>query len=144
MGGKHMGGGFSSLLDTIDGGGAGTAGDTFQGAGPVSEFANALFKPRGYAARQSAPQPQQSGIAMQPTLATQRGVSLPPAPSGIQPLAPPAPVSSAPIGAMPPDELTRIAEYALNNYQPQEVAAMLTNEDALRWVTDQYAKASGR
>jgi hypothetical protein len=43
-----MDGRYLSLLDMIDGGGAGRAGDTFQGGGILSELANALARPYGY------------------------------------------------------------------------------------------------
>jgi hypothetical protein len=43
-----MDGKYLSLIDMIDGGGAGRAGDTFQGGGVLSALANALARPYGY------------------------------------------------------------------------------------------------
>jgi hypothetical protein len=43
-----MDGKYLSLIDMIDGGGAGRAGDTFQGGGILSALANALARPYGY------------------------------------------------------------------------------------------------
>ena len=39
---------FISLMDMIDGGGAGRSGDRFEGGGLLSILANALARPRGY------------------------------------------------------------------------------------------------
>ena len=39
---------YISLIDMIDGGGAGRSGDTFQGGGILSALANALARPYGY------------------------------------------------------------------------------------------------
>jgi hypothetical protein len=43
-----MDGKYLNLIDMIDGGGAGRAGDTFQGGGILSALANALARPYGY------------------------------------------------------------------------------------------------
>lgn len=39
---------YISLMDMIDGGGAGRSGDRFEGGGLLSLLANELFRPRGY------------------------------------------------------------------------------------------------
>jgi len=39
---------YTSLMDMIDGGGAGRSGDRFEGGGLLSLLANELFRPRGY------------------------------------------------------------------------------------------------
>jgi len=39
---------FLSLIDMIDGGGAGQAGDRFEGGGLLSDIGNLLFRPHGY------------------------------------------------------------------------------------------------
>lgn len=39
---------YLNLLDMLDGGGAGRAGDTFQGGGILSALGNAAFRPAGY------------------------------------------------------------------------------------------------
>ena len=39
---------YISLMDMIDGGGAGRIGDRFEGGGLLSLLANELFRPRGY------------------------------------------------------------------------------------------------
>lgn len=44
---------FLNFLDMIDGGGAGATGNTFQGGGLLSDIANAVAKPRGFADRQA-------------------------------------------------------------------------------------------
>ena len=46
-----MNGNYISLIDMIDGGGAGRSGDTFEGGGILSALANALAKPYGYEER---------------------------------------------------------------------------------------------
>jgi hypothetical protein len=43
-----MDGKYLNLIDMIDGGGAGRAGDTFEGGGIISALANAFAKPYGY------------------------------------------------------------------------------------------------
>jgi hypothetical protein len=43
-----MDGKYLNLIDMIDGGGAGRAGDTFEGGGLLSALANAFAKPYGY------------------------------------------------------------------------------------------------
>ena len=39
---------YTSLMDMIDGGGAGRSGDRFEGGGLLSLLANELFRPAGY------------------------------------------------------------------------------------------------
>ena len=89
---------FLGLLDMLDGGGAGRAGDTFEG-GPLSGFLNALgIRPMGYrdrmaqmaqarpmprpaglgAAPRPAPQPQLGPFALQPGMTNITQTTLPP------------------------------------------------------------------
>lgn len=49
---------YLGLLDMIDGGGAGRAGQKFEGGGLLSDIGNALFKPHGYRDRMAAVRPQ--------------------------------------------------------------------------------------
>lgn len=48
MGATTNGARYSGLMDMINGGGAGAAGQTFQGGGILSDIANVIAKPRGY------------------------------------------------------------------------------------------------
>jgi hypothetical protein len=65
---------FTGLLDMLNGGGAGRAGDTFEG-GPLSGLLNALgIRPRGYRDRmdqmaQARPMPRPAGLGMAPRIA---------------------------------------------------------------------------
>ena len=70
--------GVSPLIDMINGGGAGRAGQRFEGGGLLSELGNALFRPYGFEERMGQVRPQVR--PMQPPMA-------PPAP-------PPAPAMS--------------------------------------------------
>ena len=55
---------FLDFMDMINGGGAGVAGDKFEGGGLLSDIANSLFSPRGSLNR-IAPQERPQGM-MQP------------------------------------------------------------------------------
>jgi hypothetical protein len=88
--------GYTSLLDMLNGGGAGTAGDEFQG-GAFSDLLNAMgLRPMGYADRQRAAPPE-------PVTASSMGVG------GVGgPPAPAAPPSSGllPFAMQPGTEVT--------------------------------------
>jgi hypothetical protein len=65
MGGTPNDGRYTGLIDMINGGGAGAAGQEFQGGGILSDVANALFQPMGYRDRaKQAAQPAAPGLAM--------------------------------------------------------------------------------
>lgn len=76
---------FLNFLDMIDGGGAGATGNTFQGGGLLSDIANAVAKPRGFADRQA--QMAQARPMQRPQMAQ-------PAPA--MPMRPQAPQQKAP------------------------------------------------
>jgi hypothetical protein len=108
------------LLDMIDGGGMGRAGQRFEGGGLLSDIANALARPAGYMDRMGAVRPQ--ARPMQAPM--QAGGALPDMPM-IQPpmgFAPP-PVTTGtlpPAGAMPNDQLIQMLINALQ-MQPSSI-----------------------
>lgn len=53
---------FTGLMDMFDGGGAGRAGQKFEGGGLLSEIANMVAKPAGYKDRMQQKQPQQRPV----------------------------------------------------------------------------------
>jgi hypothetical protein len=115
--------GYTSFLDMLNGGGAGTAGDEFEG-GLFSDLLNAMgMRPMGYADRQAAsPQPAVAASSM----GGGGGGGVPPSP----PAAPPpsglgafgmlpgtdAPITASPLpapGATPTPELLAMLEQFL-------------------------------
>ena len=56
---------FLDFMDMINGGGAGVAGDKFEGGGLLSDIANSLFSPRGSMNR-IAPQQRPQGMGQPP------------------------------------------------------------------------------
>jgi len=94
-------GGFDSMKDMIDGGGAGMSGNSFEG-GAISDIANELgIKPHGYADRQQAmgqvrPQMRPQMGQPAPTMSTQGGVRPPAMPQSQPPMMPPG-VQSHPL-----------------------------------------------
>lgn len=111
---------FTGLLDLVDGGGAGRAGQQFEGA-RVSEILNAIgIKPYGAEDRMRAVRPQ-----ARPEDFRQQFTPPIQAPSPMQPpmqppmSAMPPPVMTTPLppaGAMPNEELMRLIQMALSNY----------------------------
>ena len=65
---------YLGLLDMIDGGGMGRAGQRFEGGGLLSDIANALARPAGYMERMAAVRPQarpmQAGLPDMPMIQT--------------------------------------------------------------------------
>jgi hypothetical protein len=65
---------YLGLLDMIDGGGMGRAGQRFEGGGLLSDIANALARPAGYMGRMAAVRPQarpmQAGLPDMPMIQT--------------------------------------------------------------------------
>lgn len=108
---------FVSLRDMIDGGGAGRAGDAFEG-GPLSGFLNELgIRPRGYFDR------QREMRAAPPVMSTRSPAAAPATPPMAPPPNPYAPgaitqTTLPPMGQMPNDELVRLILQALRAAPP--------------------------
>ena len=70
MGGKFGYGEVAPIIDMINGGGAGRAGQRFEGGGLLSELGNALFRPYGFEERmgQVRPQARPMQAPMQPPM----------------------------------------------------------------------------
>ena len=83
MGGKFGYGEVAPIIDMINGGGAGRAGQRFEGGGLLSDIGNSMFRPYGFEERMGQVRPQ--ARPMRP------------------PMAPPAP-ATAPAPAMSPFE----------------------------------------
>jgi hypothetical protein len=103
---------YLGLLDMIDGGGMGRAGQRFEGGGLLSDIANALARPAGYMERMAAVRPQarpmQAGLPDMPMIQTpppQQGQS-PFEMFGGQPPAPYTPPTDMPL----PDLLGTMAD----------------------------------
>ena len=93
---RNPGGGqFNSLMDMIDGGGAGRAGQKFEGGGLLSDIANAFAKPRGYQDRLQAARPMPRPAMAQP-----------PAP---RPMPRPQPAQGPASGVLPQDSAPPVA-----------------------------------
>jgi len=110
--------GYTSLLDMLNGGGAGTAGDEFQG-GLFSDLLNAMgMRPMGYNDRAAAP-------PSAPTVSTSGGYA-----GGSPPMTPtpaPAPAGLGPFGMMPGahDPVTASPLPAPGAIPDEELMAML-------------------
>lgn len=103
---------YTGLLDMINGGGAGKAGDTFEG-GLFSELLNGLgIRPRGYADRLAE---QQKLAAMQPTAPAQPYQRPQPTlpPTFVNPYAPENKITTTtlpPVGSMSNEDLIRLIQ----------------------------------
>lgn len=100
---------FLGLMDMIDGGGMGRAGQTFEG-GPLSGFLNALgIRPQGYEERLSQARPMP-----RPMMASPRPAPMPMAPPP-NPYAPGAVTTTTlpPMGQMSDEQLMQIIRQAL-------------------------------
>jgi hypothetical protein len=104
---------YKGLLDMIDGGGAGRAGQQFEGGGLLSAIANMVATPYGSQDRMR-PQARPDDFRQRFTPPIQ------PAQPMQQPMsAMPPPVTTTtlpPVGAMPTEELMRMLQIALSNY----------------------------
>lgn len=108
---------FTGLLDMLNGGGPGQAGDTFEG-GPLSALLNALgVRPRGFADRMEQSQAQAQPQLLAPPMAPR---ARPPAPMPAAPnnpyLATGGPITQStlpPIGQMSNEQLMAIIRQAL-------------------------------
>ena len=81
---------YQGLLDMINGGGAGQAGETFQG-GALSDLLNSLgIRPMGYRDRQAEQAPPQMLQPRMSSMAAPRGPELSPVPDQIQQMMPSA------------------------------------------------------
>lgn len=87
---------YKGLMDMIDGGGPGRAGQRFEGGGLSDVLNNLGFKPRGYHDRMAQQRPQ-----ARPQAPAQMG-------NRSQPMAPPAPAMAQPMpgGGLPMDPTT--------------------------------------
>ena len=98
---------YLGLLDMIDGGGMGRAGQRFEGGGLLSDIANALARPAGYMDRMAAVRPQarpmQAGLPDMPMIQPPMGFTPPPVTTSTLP----------PAGAMPNDQLIQMLINAL-------------------------------
>ena len=110
----------SALIDMINGGGAGRAGQRFEGGGLLSDIGNQLFRPYGFEERMGQVRPQ--ARPMRPPMAP----PAPPPPAGRSPLEmfggqPPAPYSP-PMGggrtAVGPQPLSAPMTYGPQNGRP--------------------------
>ena len=100
---------FQGLLDMINGGGAGQAGQTFEG-GPLSGLLNLLgIRPQGYQDRLAAARPQPRPMMPMPTHAPQ------PAPAAPNPYAPTAITTTTlpPAGQLSDEQLVQMIRQAL-------------------------------
>jgi hypothetical protein len=120
---------YSFLKDIRDGGGIGYEGNKFRGGGAYSVLANMLgLRPEGYDERMDEAQAlaggTQTSAARPSRIAGGTGISAPqrdlsgtdfePAPYQFEPVVTP-PVYGVPIGAMPMEELIRIANQGIHN-----------------------------
>lgn len=101
---------YLGLIDMLDGGGAGRAGQTFEG-GPLSNFLNDIgIRPMGYQDRLSAarlmPQPMSTPTTMASAVTT-------PAQPPADPYAPGAVTTTTPIGQMTDEQLLRLIRNAI-------------------------------
>jgi len=78
---------FTGLMDMLDGGGMGAAGNEFKGGGLLSDIGNALFQPAGYRERMRG---------MQETRPMARPASMTQPQPMAQPMAQPAPMQPGP------------------------------------------------
>ena len=107
---------FTGLLDLIDGGGAGRAGNEFEG-GLLSEVLNALgIRPRGFEERQErmasvTPMPRRPAMPAAPAPAYQ------PIPDGGPMVTPPASPALPPVGALPSPIERYMTEYGITPEQ---------------------------
>ena len=134
------GSGYQGLIDMINGGGAGQAGQQFQGGGILSDIANAVAKPRGYYDRMQAP-----GGPMQAPMQIMQPVQPMPAPQPmVRPMPRPAPTPAPVVGsgmtpanayAPPPRQPMSSGMTPANNY-----AASLSFEDFRRMLGDAAGK----
>ena len=97
---------YLGLLDMIDGGGMGRAGQRFEGGGLLSDIANALARPTGYMDRMAAVRPQ--ARPMQAPM--QAGGALPDMPVIQTP--PPQQSPMQMFGGMPPAPYSPQMEYS--------------------------------
>ena len=117
---------YSSFRDMIDGGGAGAAGDRFQGGGLLSLLANLFATPLG-SEQMTRPQARPMGMpdiqpvpmASPPT--PNQPLSVPPSmmeslQRGLPSVPPVTTTTLPPQAAMPNDDLMRMIEAALSNY----------------------------
>lgn len=104
---------YTGLLDMLDGGGAGQAGQTFQG-GALSELLNSLgIMPMGYQNRMAEARPQPNPMLMAPRVSTSGMPAMQPP---VSPYAPGAisQTTLPPMGGMSQDELLAMIMRALN------------------------------
>lgn len=100
---------YLGLIDMLNGGGAGRAGDTFEG-GPLSDFLNGLgIRPMGYQDRLSAARPMPRPMSG-PTAMTSAATT--PAQPPADPYAPGA-ITTTPIGQMTDEQLLRLIRNAI-------------------------------
>jgi hypothetical protein len=111
---------YLGLLDMIDGGGMGRAGQRFEGGGLLSDIANALARPAGYMDRMAAVRPQarpmQAGLPDMPMIQTPPPQQSPLEMFGGQaPNSSPIPVQQSPLemfGGQPPAPYTPPLQYS--------------------------------
>ena len=108
---------FLGLLDMLDGGGAGRAGQTFQG-GPLSNLLNDLgIRPMGYMDRLEAARPMaRPTMGGTPTMSSS-GVPAPAPTPAMPPAGQITQTTLPPPGQMPNDELVRLILAALAGNQ---------------------------
>jgi hypothetical protein len=104
---------YQGLLDMINGGGAGRAGQTFEGGG-LSGLLNSLgIRPMGYQDRLAEARPQPNQMLMTPTVSTMGAPAMQPP---VSPYAPGAITQTTlpPMGGMSQDELLAMIMQALS------------------------------
>ncbi len=104
---------YQGLLDMLNGGGAGRAGQTFEGGG-LSGLLNSLgIRPMGYRDRLAEARPQPNPMLMTPTVST---MGMPPVQPAVSPYAPGAITQTTlpPMGGMSQDQLMAMIMQALN------------------------------
>jgi hypothetical protein len=111
----------SALLDMIDGGGEGRAGQRFEGGGLLSDIGNAMFRPYGFEERMGQVRPQ--ARPMQPPMQAPMQQPMPPAMSPFERFGGQAPAAYSPsMGggrtAVGPQPLSAPMTYGPQNGRP--------------------------